>query len=66
MLLDRLYDFFRGSGRFCAPILLYLDHPRGAILDPLGIPACLLLTPPSLVFIHNLTFCHETTQVLDV
>ena len=61
MLLDRLCGFFRGSG-FCGPILLYLGHPCGAIFDPLGIPACLLLTPSSLVFIilYTLAFCHET------
>ena len=47
-----------------APILLYLGHPREAILDPLGIAVCLLLTPPPLVFIHALAFCQETTQML--
>ena len=54
MLLDRLCAFFRGSGRFCARILLYLNHHHGTILDPLGILACLLLIP-SLVFIHWLS-----------
>ena len=42
--------------------LSYLGHPCGAILDTLGIPACLLLTPPSLVFIHWLS--DETTQMV--
>ena len=40
-----------GSGRFCAPIF-HLGHPCGVILDPLGILACPLLTPLSLVFIQ--------------
>ena len=40
----------------------YLGHPCGAILNPVGIPACLFSTPPSLVSIHNLAFCHETTS----
>ena len=56
MLLDRLCGFFRGSG-FCGPILLYLGHPRGAILDPLGIPAYL----DSFIGVYTLAFCHETT-----
>ena len=62
MLLDRLCGFFRGS-RFCGPILLYLGHPCGANLDPLGIPVCLLLTLLLHFFIvlYTLAFCHETT-----
>ena len=49
MLLDRLCGFwglFTSGGRFCVPIFLFVGHPCGAIFDPLGNPACLLLTPP--------------------
>ena len=35
--------------------LPYLSHPCGAILDPLGILASLLLIPPSLAFIRWLS-----------
>ena len=59
MLLDRLCGLFRGSG-----MCTNLGHPREAIFDPLGIAACLLLTPPPLVFKHALAFCQETTQML--
>ena len=57
MLLDKLCGFFRGSA-FCGPILLYLGHPRGAILDPLGIPAYL---DSFFIGVYTLAFCHETT-----
>ena len=62
MLLDRLCDFFRESGT-CTNLTLFRPSTE-AILDPLGIAACLLLTPPPLVFIHALAFCQETTQIL--
>ena len=46
------FGLFTGSGRFCAPIFLFVGRPCGAIFDPLGIQARLLLISPPLLFIY--------------
>ena len=54
-MLDRLAMWIFGPLQREWQVLctnLYLGHPCGAIVDPLGILACFLLTP-SLVFIHR-------------